>query len=232
MTTNMPVNLETFADAAALADAAATAIAGKLGRQRLYRLVATGGRSAGPIYDRLCGLELAWSRVIVTLSDERFVDPASADSNELLVRERLLRDRASAATFVPLRAGGGTPEDDAREAEPRIRSLLPFDAVMLGMGEDGHVASLFPGMPNLAEALDLDGVRLVVGVAAAGVAPHEPRISLTAKALLDARLIVVMTSGEAKRALLERVMAEPDFAPPVATILRQSRVPVRLMWSP
>jgi 6-phosphogluconolactonase len=103
---------------------------------------------------------------------------------------------------------------------------------MLGMGEDGHFASLFPGLPNLADALDPNGLRLVIGVAEPGLQPHVPRISLTAKALLDARLIVVITSGEAKRALLERVAADPDFAPPIATILRQSRVPVRLLWSP
>jgi 6-phosphogluconolactonase len=230
--TTASANLEVFTDAGALATAAASVIAGKLSQHRLYRLAATGGRSAGPVFDRLRYLELGWQRIIVTLTDERFVDPSSPDSNERLVRERLLQDRAANAIFVPLRAGGGTPEDDARAAEPRVRALLPFDAVMLGVGEDGHFASLFPGLPNLADALDPNGPRLVIGVAEAGLPPLVPRISLTAKALLDARLIVVMTSGEPKRALLERVAADPDFAPPIATILRQSRVPVRLFWSP
>ena len=224
--------IETFPSAAAAADAAAEAIEGQLAPPGPKRLVVTGGRSPGPVYDRLANADLDWSRVTVTLSDDRFVDPTSPDSNERLVRERLLRGRAAGAHFAPLKGRGPAPRVDAARAEPAIRALLPFDAVLLGVGEDGHIASLFAGQRDLAEALDPARGPLVIGVAKAGLAPYVPRISLTAAALFDAGLVVVLASGDAKRVLLERVATDPRFAPPVAALLRQTRTPVRVLWSP
>jgi 6-phosphogluconolactonase len=224
--------IETFPDAAAAAEAAADAIARQLSPPGEKRIVVTGGRSPGPVYDRLAAMDLGWERVTVTLSDDRFVAADSPDSNERLVRERLLRDHASSAALVPLRGRGATPEDDAKAAEPRIRALKPFDAVLLGMGDDGHIASLFPGSPGLAAALDPDGSRLVIGVETAGQPPYLPRISLAAAALLDTGLVIVLVSGDGKRALIERVATDPDFAPPVSAVLRQTRAPARVLWSP
>lgn len=224
--------IETFPTVAAAAEAAAEAIEGQLASPGPKHLVVTGGRSPGPVYDRLAKADLDWSRVTVTLSDDRFVDPSSSDSNERLVRERLLQGRAAAAHFVPLKGRGPAPRVDAARAEPAIRALLPFDAVLLGVGEDGHIASLFPGARGLSAALDPDRGTLVIGVAKAGLAPYVPRISLTAAALFDAGLVVLLTSGDEKRALLERVETDPRFAPPVAALLRQTRTPVRLLWSP
>ncbi|HUO12068.1 MAG TPA: 6-phosphogluconolactonase [Caulobacteraceae bacterium] len=224
--------IEAFPDGSVAADAAADAIVAQLAPPGPKRLVVTGGRSPGPVYDRLASSDLDWSRVTVTLSDERFVDAASLDSNERLVRERLLQGAAASARFMGLKGAGPTLEADAAAAEPAIRALAPFDAVLLGMGDDGHIASLFPNTPDIAAALDPSGERRVIGVAEAGLAPYVPRISLTAAALFDARLVVVLVSGAAKRALIERVAVEPSFAPPVAALLRQTRTPVRVIWSP
>ena len=226
------MKLEAFPSAEAAASAAADAIAARLAPPGRKSLVVTGGHSPGPVYDRLAQTDLHWSRVAVTLSDERFVDPTSPDSNERLVRERLLQGRAAAAAFTPLKGDGPTPDDDARAAEPSVAALAPFDAALLGMGEDGHIASLFPGAPRRAEALDPDGERFVTGVERAGLAPYVPRISLTGRALFAAGLILLLVNGEAKKALIERTRAEPAFAPPVAALLRQTRAPVRILWSP
>jgi 6-phosphogluconolactonase len=221
-----------FSDSGALADAAAALLAEALAGAAPRSLVITGGRSPGAVYDRLAGLDLAWSAVTVTLSDDRWVDPASPLSNEGLARERLLTGRASAARFLPLKGEGDTPEADARAAEPWLSALAPFSAVLLGMGEDGHIASLFPGDPDRLSRLDPDGARWCVGVAEAGLEPFVPRISLTVRALLDSRLVVLLITGEAKRALIERVRADPVYDPPVAAILRQTRAPVRVLWAP
>ncbi len=226
------MRLELYPSARTAADAAAEAIVARLAAPGPRRLVVTGGRSPGPVYDLLAGTDLDWSRVTVTLSDDRFVAPASPDSNERLVRERLLQGHAAAASFVPLKGQGRTPDADATAADPKVQALVPFDAVLLGMGEDGHIASLFPEAPDLAEALDPAGARFVIGVEEAGLEPYVPRISLTARALLDARLIVLLVSGEPKKTLLDRVRIDPAFAPPVASLFRQTRAPMRALWSP
>ena len=109
---------------------------------------------------------------------------------------------------------------------------MPFAAVLLGMGPDGHVASLFPGAAGLSAALDPLQGPLCIGVDEAGLDPRVPRISLTARSLLNAALVIVLITGEEKRVVVERVGADTAFAPPVATILRQAKTPVRILWAP
>ncbi|HVM98780.1 MAG TPA: 6-phosphogluconolactonase [Caulobacteraceae bacterium] len=226
------MKLETFPTAEAAADAAAEALIAQLRPPGPRRLTVTGGRGPGPVYDRLAQTDLDWSRITVTLSDDRFVAPSAEESNERLVRERLLTGRAAGATFVPLKGDGATPAEDAAAAEPAIRALAPFDATLLGMGDDGHIASLFPSTPNVTALLDPTCERLVVGVDTPGLQPYLPRISLTGRALFATKLIVLLVGGEGKKALIERVQTDPAFAPPVAALLRQDQIPVRVIWSP
>ncbi|HZZ34075.1 MAG TPA: 6-phosphogluconolactonase [Caulobacteraceae bacterium] len=223
---------EAFEDRDALADAACRLIARALSVPEASSLVVTGGSSPGPVYDRLSRLELRWARIIVTLSDDRWLDAASPLSNARLVRERLLIGPAAKAAFLPLKCDAATPDEDADAAEATIATLLPFAAVLLGMGEDGHIASLFPGAPGSAEALDPDGPRLCVGVAMSGLEPYVPRISLTVRALTTAAQVIILITGEAKRAIVERALAEAAYDPPVAAILRQDRAPVAILWAP
>ena len=231
------IEIETFADRAALTAATADVIAdaltapGALAAPGARSFVATGGSTPGPVYDALAKRDLDWAGVTVTLTDERWVDPTSPLSNEGLIRGRLLIGPAAAARFAPLKRAGATPNADALAAEPALAALAPFDVVLLGMGPDGHIASLFPGDPGVAAALDPAAKRLCVGVDHAGLEPFVPRISLTARALLNARLIVLLVTGEDKRALIGRVVDDPGFAPPVVAILRQSTTPVRVSWA-
>ncbi|MBS0362198.1 MAG: 6-phosphogluconolactonase [Proteobacteria bacterium] len=212
---------EIFPDGAVLAAAAADAVVHQLRTGLAARgrasLVATGGRSPGPIYDRLAHTELDWAHVAVTLSDERQVDAASPNSNARLVRERLFVGPAAAARFLPL----------TDYAEPALRKLMPFDAVMLGMGEDGHVASLIPGSPVMAAA---NGPALTAESPQGFGSPPLPRISLTFAALLQSRAIFLLIAGEAKRQVIAAAAAGTDL--PVRTILNQEQVPVRIFWAP
>jgi 6-phosphogluconolactonase len=224
--------IETFPNAEAAAAAAAEAIAGQLSGPDGKSLVVTGGRGPGPVYDRLAKIDLDWGSVIVTLSDDRFVPLGAPESNEAMVRARLLQRYAAAARLVPLNGAEQTPSAAAAAVEPTIAALAPFDAILLGMGPDGHIASLYASNSDADQWLDPDCPRWVVGVQSAGWTPYVPRVSLTGRALFDARLIVLLVGGEDKRAVLEQIEADPVFNPPAAALLRQTRSPVRVLWSP
>lgn len=225
--------IEPFEDRAALADASSRLIAERLAAALEARgraaLLATGGSTPVETYRRLSRARIDWSRVAVSLTDERWVRPDSPDSNERMVRQTLLTEAAAAARFVPLWSEAQDPEAAARTAEPDIRALEPFDCVLLGMGEDGHIASLFPGSPVLGLGLDPGARRLCIGVPDGLPAPPQARISLTLPALLHG-LVLVLVSGNAKRRTIEAALAGADL--PVRRVLAQSRVQVRILWSP
>lgn len=218
--------IESFPNLAAAAEAAAFGIgrqlSGALQTHGRAGLVATGGRSPGPVFDRLRQAPgVDWNRVIVTLSDERCVPETDPASNARGVRERLLTGAAAKAHLLPL-----WPEPDPAA----LAAIMPFDAVMLGMGEDGHVASLIPGDPGLAAAMDLGSERLTVSVPAGLGNPPYARITLTLSALLQARAIFLLIAGDAKREVLVNALAGADL--PVRALVSQTRVPVRVLWSP
>ena len=224
--------LEAFEDRDAWADAAASAIQQALASEGSRSFLATGGTTPGPVYDRLSRMDLDWAHTTIIPTDDRFVDPTSPDSNEPLLRGRLLVERATAATFLPLKGHGATPAEDAAAAEPKVGAPLPARACLLGMGADGHFCSLFPNDPDLAARLDPNGERLVVGTGVSSEKPNVERISLTARAVLASALIVVFISGDAKRAVVERIASEPGYSPPIATLLRQGATPIRVLWTP
>ena len=203
-----------------------------LGARGLASLVVSGGRSPVRLFEILRTQPLDWSRVCVALADERWVRPEDAASNERLVRDVLLKDQAASARFHGLKNGAPTPDLGAVSAwETFARVPRPFDAVILGMGDDGHTASLFPGSPNLPGALNASAAAGCVGMRSP-VPPH-PRLSLNLTALLDSRRIVVLITGESKAQTLAAACAPgPVQDMPVRAVLRQQRTPLDVMWSP
>src|ERR1700728_1410454 len=183
-------------------------------------LIVSGGKSPARFFDQLSNLDLEWSRVVITLADERRVADDSPRSNARLVRERLLRNRAKAASFTPL-ADVRLPEDrELAAASARIANLpTPADVVILGMGDDGHTASWFPGAQGLAEAMD-PGARHLVASIVAPDAP-EPRLTLTGRVILRARAIALEIQGEAKLATFAAALESgPEEAMPIRAVLR------------
>lgn len=183
-------------------------------------LAISGGRTAERLLPYLAVAEMAWNRVAVTLIDERWVDPGHPDSNEGLARKFLFRDRAQRATFIGLKTAAETPKAGLAEAEERLDGMQwPLDGVFLGMGEDGHIASMFPG------DLGWDGVSRLIPVAAEG--ERRARMSLSPAALLDARHIVLVVVGPAKVETYEQALAPgPATELPVRLALHQERAPV------
>jgi 6-phosphogluconolactonase len=195
-------------------------------------LVVSGGRTPALMFQRLRDEKLDWPHAWVTLADERWVETTSADSNERFVREHLLAGPAAAAHFVGLKNPAPTPEAGADWATRALtRVPHPFDVVVLGMGGDGHTASLFPGSLALARGLDPGASPACIAVNAL-VAPHA-RVSLNLPALLDARRIVLHIEGDAKWAVYQRARTPGAAAElPVRAVLQQKEVPVDVYWAP
>lgn len=195
-------------------------------------LVVSGGRSPAKLFAELAREKLNWSRVTITLVDERWVDPTHEASNERLVREHLLTGEAVSARFIGLKNASSSAAEGLEWTWRALgRIPRPFDVVILGMGDDGHTASLFPGSPGIQAALDDLAAPGCVAMRAP-VAPEE-RISLNLAALLDSRRIVLQIGGAGKWQKYQEARAPGAVhALPVRGVLRQQRVPVDVFWSP
>jgi 6-phosphogluconolactonase len=225
-----------FANAAALTTALAADIAAALeeglSKGRGASLLVAGGRTPAPVFEALSGIELDWDAVWVSLTDERWVDTHEDGSNEHLVRAHLLRNQASKAHLVGLKNNFPDPKAGAAAAWTAVSDIpRPFDFVLLGMGDDGHMASLFPNSPALTQGLD---PKQPPGcIAAVGPAEPRARLSLNLRALLDARRIAVMIVGDSKWATYQRARQPgPVTQMPVRALSLQQNVPVTVYWSP
>jgi 6-phosphogluconolactonase len=192
-------------------------------------LAVSGGKSPIALFEALRVLPLEWQRVTVLLVDERCVPHDHADSNTALVRQHLLQDAAAAATFVPFfDTLPDTLDEPAliRLVDAANRRLAtqpwPMDMAVLGMGDDGHTASLFPGAPGLNQALYSSGPVAWVRPA---TAPHA-RLTLTLPALLATREIAMSISGASKLAVFQQARLGADESLPVSLILNQHQTPV------
>ena len=228
--------LVSAADAQAQAQILAAAIAGELrsalARRAAASLVVSGGRTPAAMLAQLARQELDWARVQLTLADERWVEADDPASNETLVRASLLRERAAAAQLIGLKNAAATAAAGAAAAWRAIDAMAqPFDVVILGMGDDGHTASLFPGSAGLGAALDPAAPPGCVAMQAPA-APRE-RLSLNLAALLRARRICIQISGAGKWQVYQRALAAgPVEEMPVRAVLRQPSVPVDVYWCP
>ena len=227
-----------FDDSASLAQALADAVAGDLKSALAARgtalLAVSGGRTPVHFFHALSQRKLDWSKVVVTLVDERWVAPTQDRSNEHFVRANLLQNEAAAAQFVSLYEPEAAGPDEALAAlTTRIVLLdLPFDALVLGMGDDGHTASFFPGGDHLAQATDPNTQALVTTMRAPDAG--EPRITLTLPVILAARNLYLHVEGQQKRRVLwDATNAEAgDDNLPISIVLRNARVPVQTYWCP
>ena len=192
----------------------------------------SGGTTPREFLSRLSEQKLDWSRVTVTLCDDRWVPPNNERSNEHLLRETLLRNEAASAKFVPLYLESAEPQTVLPQVTANIAKLsFPFDVIVLGMGSDGHTASLFPGGDHLEEALRANGSVRVLPMRAPD-AP-EPRVTLTLSALTSTRAMYLHIEGAEKKAVFDRVMSAPaNDRAPIRAVLESSPVTPGVFWCP
>lgn len=212
-----------------LADVVADALREALVERGSALLVVSGGRSPVAFLEALSGAVLDWSKVAVSLADERWVPESHPDSNAGLLRRHLLKGVAAKAHFIGLYQPAPSLEEAADKADQCLHELAqPIDVLVLGMGDDGHTASLFPGSPGLSEALDPASQRRCLPMWAPSV-PHQ-RLTLTRALLQGARVQLLAIQGEAKLATLNAALSDNDeYRMPVSAFLRS---PLSIHWCP
>jgi 6-phosphogluconolactonase len=200
-------------------------------KRRKASLALAGGTTPGPLYEALSNAPLAWEKVTITLTDERWVSPEDPASNEYLIRDLLMRRRAAGATFVPFKTNHAKASGGAATAEKRLTPIMPFDICLIGMGPDGHIASLIPGAEGYDAAVDPAGTKKVAGIHAVGAAGAPERMTLTIPGILSSRRIVVLFMGQDKLNVYNEAKAGEGTSP-LKELLAQRKAPVHAFWAP
>jgi 6-phosphogluconolactonase len=216
-----------------LASEIAEQLAAAIAARGQATLAVSGGSTPQLLFQELSQAEIDWSRVTVTLVDERFVPPTSERSNQKLVGDCLLQNKAARAAFLPLYHAERDVDDAAQAAADAIGALpLPLDAVILCMGTDGHTASFFPGGDQLENALDKHCGVPVVTMRAPGAG--EARLTLTMPLIASARFLVLHVEGTEKRAVLDQAMDARTVPAemPVRAVLDDAQTTVHIYWAP
>lgn len=219
--------------AKALAEKMAKQLKKSIDQKGCASMALSGGRSPAPLLDALSVADLDWSKVTVTLVDDRWVPLGSDRSNEALVRTHLLQNKAKAATFLGLTTDHTSPIDGLADVETRLKDLpLPFSTLFLGLGEDGHTASLFPCAPakELAYGFAPDHGEKVCAIHPKS--QPEARVTLTLPTILNSDHIALFICGEGKWKVLEQAMLDgPETEFPIRAVLRRSLSPVDVYWT-
>ena len=192
-------------------------------------MAVSGGSTPTPLFKEFSLLSIDWAKVDLTLVDDRWVDAKNSDSNELLVRTHLIKNKAAKVNFIPLKNDSKTAKEGQKISEEMLRNItLPFDVVVLGMGSDGHTASLFPCSEELSEGMNLNNLNCLISTSPK-TAPYE-RLSLTARVIIDAKNIFLHLNGSSKLHTLESAMEHKDSSKmPIYTFLENG---LSIYWSP
>lgn len=215
----------------ALANNVAELLSNALSRKGKASLAVSGGSTPKGFFSALSNKDIDWQNVTVTLADERWVDFDSDASNTRLVHENLLKNKASAATFFNLKKEGSCNQDTLAQLNSDAKeNLLPLDVLILGMGEDGHTASLFPCSEQISAALALDNSDALMKVVPK-TAPHE-RITFTYAYLAESKNIILHVCGEGKKVVLEKALANNNQQEmPIRAFLQNPDINTKVYWA-
>ncbi len=192
-------------------------------------IAVSGGITPISLFQKLSLLDINWAKVDLTLVDDRWVEPIHPDSNELLVKSNFIKNNALDVNFIPLKNDSKSAKDGHKFSEKLIKAIsLPFDVIVLGMGSDGHTASLFPCCDELSTGMDLNNSDCLVATSPK-TAPHE-RMSLTARVIYEAKSVFLHLNGSNKLDTLQEAMNYKDASKmPIYNFLEKG---LSVYWSP
>ncbi len=199
-------------------------------------IIVPGGTTPAPVFELLSSMSLDWKNITITPSDERWIDVSHSQSNENLIMKSLKINKAQVARLVGLKSAAETNIEGELETEQALQNLtFPTAVTVLGMGLDGHVASLFPNCPQIDDALDLAQIKMAMAINAEGcdvAGEYTQRISLTMATLLNSQLIIILITGNDKLDVIRKAGKE-NVKPviPVSVLLAQKLTPVEIYWA-
>jgi len=191
----------------------------------------SGGSTPKGLFATLSNVDLPWDKVTVTLADERWVDIDNDASNTRLVHENLLVNNAKAAKFFHLKQGEELSAETLADMKLAANStFLPFDVLILGMGEDGHTASLFPCSEQIKEGLDKNNTNVLMKVVPT-TAPHD-RITFTRQALSQSKTTILHITGASKKDVLINALSNTNEKEmPIRAFLHDPEVNTQVFWA-
>ncbi|MBB3059320.1 6-phosphogluconolactonase [Microbulbifer rhizosphaerae] len=221
----------------ALANDCASALQLGIKERGQAAFLVSGGSTPKPVYQALSKRPLPWPQITVALVDERWVNKTASGSNHAFIEDNLLQNNASGAPFLGMKTPHATAAEGEADCQQAYGELpRPFDVCVLGMGSDGHTASLFPHARGLQEALDPQSNQLCRAITAQQsevTGSHTERMTLTLAAILQARDIKLLITGEEKlRVYREALLGSDELEMPVRSILKQGLKSVTVYWAP
>ncbi len=225
------INFNRFENSSLLAESLSKNIAKNLqdaiNQRGIASLVVSGGSTPKLLFKKLQQIDIEWNRVVVSLCDERWVDPSHEDSNEKFVKSYLLQDRAKKAKFI----GMYRDDMDIYKAEKEcFKNIDSIDVLILGMGNDAHTASLFPNNPRLKDGFDLNNPNKCIVIEPKN-APHL-RMSLTLKSILSCSSLYLHFEGEEKLSVYKEALDGNDiYTMPIRSILHQNKKSLKVYYA-
>lgn len=198
-------------------------------------LMVSGGSSPAPAYKHLSNLALDWAKIDVAMVDERWVDAEHDKSNEAFIKSTLLQNHGAAANFITMKNNAETALQGSGECEAAYQQLKrPFDVTILGMGPDGHTASLFPHADGLEFSLTTSDLVCAINAIESDVTGSiTERMTLTLAAIAQSKVVKLLISGEEKLAVYKAAKAGGDVNDmPLRAVLNHPTINIEVYWAP